>query len=135
MRLMKKLLMLILVFAAVSCNRFDVDEILLLRNDVSLTWKGEEQFVYDPASCQMGFNASRKEFRVQTDNLSSWFVINFSDIPASEGDEIEADISWTGTTDTRSMKALKFKVEKVSSDGMIWMWCRSAKIGVTFMKL
>ena len=32
MRLMKKLLMLILVFAAVSCNRFDMDEILLLRN-------------------------------------------------------------------------------------------------------
>ena len=135
MRLMKKLLMLILVFAAVSCNRFDVDEILLLRNDVSLTWKGEEQFVYDPTSCQMGFNASRKEFRVQTDNLSSWFVISCSDMPSSEGDEIEADISWTGTTDTRSMKALKFKVEKVSSDGMIWMWCRSAKIGVTFMKL
>jgi hypothetical protein len=132
---MKKLLMLILVFAAVSCNRFDMDEILLLRNDVSLTWKGEEQFVYDPESCQMGFNASRKEFRVQTDNLSSWFVISCSDMPSSEGDEIEADISWTGTTDTRSMKALKFKVEKVSSDGMIWMWCRSAKIGVTFMKL
>ena len=135
MRLMKKLLMLILVFAAVSCNRFDMDEILLLRNDVSLTWKGEEQFSNAPVLCQMGFNASRNEFRAQTDNLSSWFVIRCSEMPIAEGDEIEADISWTGAKDTRSMKALKFKVEKVSSDGMIWMWCRSAKIGVTFMKL
>ena len=132
---MKRIFIMMVAVMSLAGCRYDIDEILLMREDVSLTWKGEEQFVYDPASCQMGFNASRKEFRVQTDNLSSWFVINFSDIPASEGDEIEADISWTGTTDTRSMKALKFKVEKVSSDGMIWMWCRSAKIGVTFMKL
>lgn len=135
MRIMKRIFLLILAFAAVSCNRFDVDEILLLRNDVSLTWKGEEQFSNAPVLCQMGFNASRNEFRAQTDNLSSWFVIRCSEMPIAEGDEIEADISWTGAKDTRSMKGLEFKVKKVTSDGMIWMWCKSAKIGVTFMKL
>ena len=41
MRIMKRIFLLILAFAAGSCNRFDVDEILLLRIDVSLTWKGE----------------------------------------------------------------------------------------------
>lgn len=135
MRLMKKMIFLVLALTAVSCNRFDVDEILLIRNDVSLTWKGEEQFSHDPALCQMGFNASRNEFRAQTDNLSSWFVIRCSEMPAAEGDEIEADVSWTGAKDTRSMKGLEFKVKKVTSDGMIWMWCKSAKIGVTMKKL
>ena len=57
MRIMKRIFLLILAFAAVSCNRFDVDEILLLRNDVSLTWKGEEQFSNAPVLCQMGFNS------------------------------------------------------------------------------
>ena len=83
----------------------------------------------------MGFNSSRNEFRAQTDNLSNWFVIRCSVMPVAEGDEIEADISWTGVKDTRSMEGLEFKVKKVSSDGMIWMWCKSAKIGVTIMKL
>ena len=135
MRLMKKIFLIILAFAAVSCNRFDVDEILLIRNDDSLTWKGEEQLSHDPALGQMGVNASRNEFRAQTDNLSSWFVIRCSEMPAAEGDEVKADISWTGPRDTRDMKGLEFKVKKVTSDGMIWMWCKSAKIGVTFMKL
>lgn len=132
---MRKVLILVFALAAVGCNRFDIDEILLVRDDISLTWKGEEQFIYDPASCQMGFNASKNEFRAQSDNLSSWFVISCSEMPSSEGDEVRADISWTGAADTRSMKGLEFKVEKVSSEGMIWLWCRSAKIGVTMMKL
>ena len=41
MTIMKKIIILVLALTAVSCNRFDVDEILLLRKDVSLTWKGE----------------------------------------------------------------------------------------------
>ena len=135
MMLMKRIFLLVLALAAVSCNRFDVDEILLIRDDVSLTWKGEEQFSYDPARCQMGCNASRNEFRAQTDNLSSWFVIRCHEMPVTEGDEIEADITWTGTKDTRDMKELEFKVKKISDKGMIWLWCKSAKIGVTIMKL
>ena len=132
---MKRIFVLILALAAVSCNRFDVEEILLIRDDVSLTWKGEEQFSYDPVSCQMGYNASRNEFRAQSDNLSSWFVISCSEMPVNEGDEIIADISWTGVSDTRNMKELEFKVKRVSEDGMIWLWCKSAKIGVTIMRL
>lgn len=135
MMAMRKIFVLILALAAVSCNRFDVEEILLIRDDVSLTWKGEEQFSYNPASCQLGFNASRNEFRAQTDNLSSWFVIRCYEMPVAEGEEIEADISWTGRSDTRNMKGLEFKVKRISDDGMIWLWCKSAKIGVTIMKL
>lgn len=135
MMLMKRIFLLVLALAAVSCNRFDVEEILLIRDDVSLTWKGVEQFSYDPANCQIGYNASRNEFRAQTDNLSSWFVIRCYDMPVAEGDEIEADITWTGAKDTRDMKGLEFKVKKTSDNGMIWLWCKSAKLGVTIMKL
>lgn len=132
---MKRILLLFLALTAIGCNRYDIDEILVSRNDISLTWKGVEQFSYDPATCQMGFNASKNEFRAQADNLSEWYIIRLSEMPETEGDETEADISWTGPSDTRSMKGLEFKVKKVSEDGMIWLWCKSAKIGVTIRKL
>ena len=72
---MKRILLLFLALTAIGCNRYDIDEILVSRNDISLTWKGVEQFSYDPATCQMGFNASKNEFRAQTDNLSEWYII------------------------------------------------------------
>ena len=135
MKHLKNIFLLLLVLSAAGCNRYDVDEILLIRDDISLTWKGVEQFSYNPSDCQIGFNASKNEFRAQTDNLSSWFVITCSSMPVSVDEEIEADIRWTGATDTRSMKGLEFKVKKISEDGMIWLWCKSAKIGVTIKKL
>jgi len=132
---MKKILLLILVITVAGCQRYDIDEILISRNEISLTWKGTEQFVYSPETCQLGFNAAKNEFRAQTDNLSGWFVLTCKDMPAAEGDEIEADIRWTGPSETRSMQGLKFKVKKVAADGQMWLWCKSAKIGVTIRKL
>lgn len=132
---MKQTLLLTLVVLMTGCVRYDIEEILTGRDDISLTWKGVEQFSHDPASCQTGFNAAKNEFRAQTDNLSAWFVIRCSQMPVSEGDEIEADLSWTGPTNNKTMKGLDFKVKKVSGDGMIWLWCRSAKIGVTIKRL
>ena len=126
---------LLLVFSVTGCVGYDIEEILTGRDDVSLTWRGEDQFRYDPATCQMGYNSERNEFRAQTDNLSSWFVFRCTVWPTVEDEDIEADVSWTGQTDTRTMKGLEFKVEKISKDGMIWLWCKSAKIGVTIMKL
>ena len=132
---MKRILLLILVITAAGCQRYDIDEILISRNDISLTWKGIEQFTYSPETCQLGFNAAKNEFRAQTDNLSGWFVLTCMVMPAAEGDEIEADIRWTGPSESRSMQGLKFKVKKVAGDGQMWLWCKSAKIGVTIRKL
>jgi len=132
---MKRILFLSMLMMAAACTRYDIDEILVSRNDISLTWKGEEQFVYEPQTCQIGFNPVKGEFRAQADNLSSWFVMDFDTVPSAEGEVARADISWTGATDTRSMNGLEFQVRKVSGDGMIWLWCKSAKIGVTIRKL
>ena len=47
---------------------YDIDEILLQREDISMTVKGAEQFVYDPVTCQLGYNEAENEFRVLDDN-------------------------------------------------------------------
>ena len=132
---MKKIFAVCLILAVTGCVRYDIEEILTSRDEVSLTWKGTEQFVYDPATCQMSFNVAGNEFRAQKDNLSGWFVLKCSELPVNEGDEIEADISWTGISDNRTMKNLEFKVRKTSEDGMIWLWSKSSKIGVTIRRL
>lgn len=132
---MKKIFAVCLILAVTGCVRYDIEEILTSRDEVSLTWKGTEQFVYDPATCQMSFNAAGNEFRAQKDNLSGWFVLKCSELPVNEGDEIEADISWTGISDNRTMKNLEFKVRKTSEDGMIWLWSKSSKIGVTIRRI
>lgn len=135
MKMKRLFIPICILLTAVGCVRYDIEELLISRDDVSLTWKGVEQFSYDPAGCQLGFDASGNEFRALSDNLSKWFILKCSQIPDVEGEELEADISWTGPTDTRTMKGLTFKVRKVTEDGMVWLWCKSAKIGVTIKRL
>ena len=124
-----------LIFALSGCVSYDIDEILLQQEDISLTCKGEVQLAYDPSSCQMGYNASKNEFRVCSDNLADWFVITCASDPTEEGQTIVATAAWTGKTTTNTIKDLEFEVMKISEDGKIWMWCQSAKIGAVMQRL
>ena len=114
---------------------YDIDEILLDREDVSMTVKGEEQFVYDPMTCQLGYNEDDNEYRVINDDLGDWFVVRCSHRPTSQGQEVKADVTWTTANDIKTRKGLKFTVRKTSPDGLIWMWCKSEKMGVTIKEI
>jgi hypothetical protein len=49
---MRKLWILALgVLMMTGCLRYDIDEILLMRNDVSITLKGEVLMSFDPLTC------------------------------------------------------------------------------------
>ena len=117
---MKKIL---LIFSAIlclaGCKRYDIDEILLQREDLSLTVKGVDMIVYDPATFQTGYNGQKNEFRIFDDNLGNWFT----------------DLKWTTTNTTRSRKGLSFRVEKTDSKGHIWLWCEEEAIGVVVREL
>ncbi len=132
---MKKLIFMMMLAAAVSCVRYDVDEVLLLREDVSLTLKGVEQFRYDPLTCQMSHNTATNEFRVFDDKLSGWFILKCDEMPANRGQEIKADLTWTASKSTKEMKDLNFKVEKIDKTGQIWMWCKKKSIGIVIKNL
>ena len=49
----KTLLFAILLVCMTGCRRYDIDEILLQREDISLTVKGLDMLVYDPATFQI----------------------------------------------------------------------------------
>ena len=133
---MKRIIIFMILIASISgCTQYDVTELLLSRNDISLTCRGVEEFVYIPQRCQIGHNDRSNTFYVYEDRLSDWFSVVCDADPSSAGQEITADVSWTTKTSTRSFKGLQFKVEKVDVDGHIWLWNSTHVIGIVIKKL
>ena len=94
----------------------------------------EVQFRYDPLKCQLSFNRARREFRVQTDNVSDYYVATLSEIPVSEGQTLTADISWTTETDVLNRKNLALEVVRIEGE-KIWLWSDSGRIGLSVVVL
>ncbi|MBQ2874667.1 MAG: hypothetical protein IJE85_05145 [Bacteroidales bacterium] len=132
---MRRIVLILTMALAVTGCRYDVDEILLQREDISLTMKGQTEFVYDAASCQLSHNASTNEYRMYDDKLSEWVSIKCSARPDTEDQVLYADISWTASSSTRSERGLKFTVQKTASDGRVWMWNKSKRIGIVIKNL
>ena len=130
-RLFKILMLGILLTVMASCDRYNVQEVLLSREDISLTWKKEPQVVYEPLTWQLGYNAGRNEFRVNDDSMANYFIFRSNVRPDTEGQEVTAYVEWTVRTNIKRYQNLKFEVRKVSPDGRVWLWNKSQKVGVT----
>ncbi len=128
-------ILLVTLSALTGCKRFDIDEILLEREDLSLTVKGELQLSYDPLTWQAGQNVTENEYRIYDDALSNWFIVKCNEKPTHEGQELKATISWTTPDDIRKESDLEFEVHKIDSKGKIWMWNNSKDIGVVIQEL
>ncbi len=132
---MKRIIIFTAVLAAVGCNPYDIDEILLQRDDISLTVKGELVFSYDPADCQLGQNEESGSFRVFDDKLGNWFILNCRTTPDTEGQSLKADLEYTSQTDTKKLNGLTFMVKKTDRNGYVWLWNDERKIGVIVRKI
>jgi hypothetical protein len=132
---MRRIIYIAAAVLIVSACRYDIDEILLSRDDISLTIKGELQMSFNENTCQLGYNTGRNEFRVYDEKLSDWFIVRCSAKPTSEGQEFTAELEYTTTADTRKLKGLHMEVQKISSDGMIWLWEKDKKIGIVVKSL
>lgn len=132
---MKKILKYMAVLAAVllmgSCMQYDVTEVLLSRNDISLTVKGNPVFVYQPDNCQVAFNTKRNEYQAMNDDGSEYYVLRAYQTLSSLGQEFSADLRYTESGKEKSEKDLTFRIEKISnSEGLVWLWCSSDNIGL-----
>lgn len=101
-----------------------------LDNDViSLVVNRVKTFEYDPATCQLGYNDARREFRVSTDNMSDYFVVTLAKIPGGKDEQVTGNITWTGTDYNHTLNNVTFEVAKITSD-KIWLWNQSNKLAV-----
>lgn len=118
----------VLLFAA--CNPEREMNAFSTGEDVRLVVGNAEQFVYDPAFCQMAYNRDKGQFRAHTDNTSDFFIANMSATPVSLGQSITADITWTTSDDIVSRKNLTLEVIRLEGD-KVWLWSKSGHIGLT----
>lgn len=132
---MKRLIVLILsTLLLCSCNERRLLN-AFSNNDIARLQVGSiEQMHYDPLLCQMSFSADRKEFRIQTDNTSDFFVARFSEVPTTLSQKVNADLSWTTSTDVVSRNKLALEVTKIEGN-KVWLWSKSAKIGLCIVIL
>lgn len=134
---MKNLYIIMAIIAALAtgCRGYDAEEVLLPRNDISLTIKGETIMSYEENSCQIGFNDERKEFRVLDNMLTDWFILRCEQIPSSQGQTIRAELEYTTVDDVKSITGLRLSVKKINTEGMVWMWEEEKEMGIVIKLL
>jgi hypothetical protein len=128
---MKRFLIILpFLYILTGCTPDFTENNLIDQNEISLIWKGVVQVGFDQATGQLGYNDARHEYRVYNDKLSDWFTVRCSEEPAEEGQELSADVSWTGERNPKSFNGLSFTVKKINQEGLIWLWNEREKIGI-----
>ena len=128
---MKRFLAIFLSLVSLwGCNHNEMNEVLLNRDEISITWKGAPQVTYNEDTCQLAYNDSNLEYRVYNDRLAFWFVIRCNEKPVTTGQEVRAYVSWTGERSTKAYNNLLFRVEKTDENGKVWLWNADNRIGI-----
>jgi hypothetical protein len=112
-----------------------IDEVLLVRDDISLSIREELLMSFDENKCQLGFNSACNEYRVYDENLANWFVLKCSAKPTSEGQKVTVDLEYTTEKGIKTLADLEFSVVQTSSDGLVWLWNKDRKIGTVIKNL
>ena len=131
----RRIIHMMLAMLCMTACGVDVEEVLLSRSALSLTIKGETIISFDENTCQLGYNTGSNEYRVYDEKLTSWYIAKCSAMPTSEGQEIKVDLEYTTQKSIKSIKGLECKVEKISSDGLIWLWNKDRQIGIILKQL
>ena len=132
---MRRLIVILTLAAIFTGCCYDIDEVLLAKEDISITMRGEDLFVYNPLTCQMSMNNRENIYRLHDDRLSEWAIIECSARPDTEGQELTADLTWTASSSTKAEQNLQFIVQKTSDDGRVWLWNKSKRIGIVIKNL
>ena len=96
---------------------------------VFLKVKGNTVFRYSEGETQLGYNENLREFRAGNDDMSSFFTVTCSELPARKGQEIKADIRWTSGSTVKTSSGVSFTVEDIESTGLVRLWSAADKTG------
>ena len=114
-----------------GCNEFDIEEILLSRSDISVTYKGREIYSFNPDKAQISFNEERGEYKLFDENAQNWVCIVWDERPNGPDQKIFVNLEWKARNNTKQYKDLEFEVKQMDDSGTVWLWNRSENIGLT----
>jgi len=121
---MKKILLILAVSVLMyACDRNAELRSLTEDATIRLSVQGVTQLTYDPSTCQLGFCRQKCEFRVNTDNMSDFFIITLDRIPAVLNSEVTGNIVWTSSSKLEHKENVALEVVKLEGD-KIWLWNR-----------
>ena len=128
---MKKLMIFVLAaLSLTACLGYDINEVLLVRDDVSLTLRGKSQYAFNSDYGQMATNADRTLYRYMADDLTSWMEVKCQARPGGVGENLIVDIKWKSAVSSGEEKGLDFEIKQTDGSGMIWLWNKSNNIGL-----
>ena len=126
----KYLYIIALVLLCSGCKKkVEMDLEMYNSNQISLMVKGRKVFTFDEGTCQLGYNRTLKQFRAGNDDMTSFFVLTCTDLPRTQGQEIQANLQWTSGSSVKTSNGLTFKVEKYEDTGLVWLWNSADKTG------
>lgn len=132
---MKRILTLVLaaVLCLCSCHD-DIFPAFVADDSIHLEVDGVLQLRYDETYCQLGFSRERRQFRMCTDSMSDYFAVQMSALPNSEGDLLQADLTWTTKRDVITRKNIALEVVKTEGD-KFWLWNEQGRIALVIQIL
>ena len=90
-------------------------------------------FEYDENSCQIAYNASKKQFRVMSDNMKEYYLVRCEAFPKA-GEKIKAELKYTSKNEVHTIPKLNFEVIDVDGEtGVIRLWNEKNSIGATIV--
>lgn len=119
-----------------SCHKtLEPDSEFIDSNAVQLSFKGKQVMTYSPATCQLGFMLSRREFRMFDDQMKNWCTVVCSEMPSEVGQKLDATVTWS-TSGSEGSEKVKVEVVKVSGKDY-WLWCgnKNKRLAVTVRRL
>ena len=118
------------VLTLAACAEYDINEVLLVRTDVSLSMKGKTQYAFESDYGQMTTNADRTLYRYMSDDLTTWMELQCQSRPGGVGEKLMADVKWKSTVSSGEEKGLEFEIKQTDGSGMTWLWNKSNNIGL-----
>ena len=128
---MRKILIFMLAVLSFSaCVEYDINEVLLVHTDVSLSHKGRNQYTFDPTQGQMSLNAEKTIYRYLSDDLSNWMEVVCQSKPGGVGEKVIADVKWKYRNSNGEETNLTFEIKQTDGNGMVWLWDSENNIGL-----
>lgn len=134
---MKRIAALILTLAALTAchHSVEMDPGFVEESGMSLISGKKTLLRYDPLTWQLSYIPAKREFRVFSDDMSSYYILSCKTLPREEGEAITATLEWTGSDGLQKKSGAKFTVKKIADDGRIWLWSSSEGLGVVVRML
>lgn len=116
-----------------SCTKeYDPAPEFVSGDTICLKVEGKTIHTYDPVSWQASYRTKTNQFRVFSDDNSSYYKLICSEKPQTEGQTVTATLAWASSSSSvQKRENVKLTVQRIdNATGTVWLWSPKSNIGV-----